>query len=356
MPAILPARVAAFLFALFLTLAAGLTSAQGMRFPATDSMVDAANSFLSSLDPAQRQQAQYEFDHEERLNWHFIPRQRNGLPYKEMNDAQREAARALMQTFLSSAGMEKIENVRNLEDVLAVIEVNGRFVRDRDLYYFTVFGTPSLSGTWAFRYEGHHAAFNWTFVEGVGIASSPQFIGANPAEVRGGDRIGLRTLQIEEDLARMLLVSMDSEQLLTALIQTDVPNDILTGARVDISPLEPEGIRYGDLRAQQQAMLWYLISEVAGAQSDNLAEARLAAIRNGGLTDIRFAWIGAMERGGPHYYRVQGPGFLIEYDNTQNDNNHIHLVWRDFNGDFGRDLLRLHYDSVAQAYGPGHRH
>jgi len=343
----------------FLLIVLGLPLAgwsQTVSFRASGAMVDATNAFLQSLEPAQLEKALYDFNDAERLNWHFIPRDRNGLPYKEMGEPQRQAAVQLLQAFLSTEGFEKIENIRGLEDVLAAIEVNGRFVRDRDLYYFTVFGTPSVDGSWAFRYEGHHTALNWTFVEGMGIASTPQFFGANPAEVRGGDKIGQRVLQVEEDLGRTLIQSMSSQQLLTALIPGDAPSDILTAAQVEAVSLGDEGIRYTDLESQQQAMLWYVIDEVAAAQSTALADARLNAIRNAGLEEIRFGWMGTMEKGGPHYYRVQGPTFLIEYDNTQNNANHIHLVWRDFNGDFGRDLIRLHYDAVAQAYGPGHQH
>lgn len=174
----------------------------------TQQMLDVSTRFLSSLDPEQQKLAQYAFEDEERLNWHFIPRDRKGVPLKALSEEQRRNAMALLQSFLSAKGFAKSESVRGLENVLAAIEQNGRFVRDPDLYYLTVFGTPSMEGAWALRYEGHHQAFNWTFIAGSGIASTPQFFGSNPAEVRQGPQQGLRVLAVEEDLARELVKSL----------------------------------------------------------------------------------------------------------------------------------------------------
>ncbi len=330
--------------------------AQDSRVELTRDMVRATDHFLSTLNELQRNNGQFDFTDEERLNWHFIPRTRQGVPLKSMDATQRQAARDLLQTFFSPAGFAKTEAVRGLENVLAEIEVGGRFVRDPELYYLSVFGEPSLDGTWALRYEGHHLAFNWTFVEGQGIASSPQFFGSNPAEVRTGTLRGTRVLAAEEDLARELVTSLDTDQAAMAIIRRDdVPPDIFTSARVDIEPLEASGITYADLNSEQRLSLIRLIEEVAAAQPDSMAEQRVADIRAQGLDDIQFAWIGSTAFGEGHYWRVQGPGFLIEYDNIQSNANHIHLVWRDFNGDFGRDLLRLHYDAVAHTNPVGAR-
>lgn len=322
----------------------------------TQQMLDISTRFLSSLDPDQQKLAQYAFDDEERLNWHFIPRTRNGIPLKALNQEQRAHAMALLQSFFGARGLAKSESIRGLENVLAAIEQNGPFVRDPELYYLTVFGTPSLEGDWALRYEGHHQALNWTFIGGTGIASTPQFFGSNPAEVRQGPQQGLRVLAAEEDFARELVTSLSAEQLEMALLAGAAPNDIFTGAQKEISALAPEGIRYDALNSGQQQQLLRLIEEVASTQPAVLAEQRMAEINEAGLDAITFAWIGSLERGDPHYYRVQGSGFLIEYDNTQNEANHIHLVWRDFEGDFGRDLIRMHYDAVAAEHGAGHQH
>lgn len=322
----------------------------------TQQMLDISTRFLSSLDPEQQKLAQYAFEDEERLNWHFIPRDRKGVPLKTLSEEQRSNAMALLQSFLSAKGFAKSESVRGLENVLAAIEQNGRFVRDPDLYYLTFFGTPSMEGAWALRYEGHHQSFNWTFIAGSGIASTPQFFGSNPAEVRQGPQQGLRVLAAEEDLARELVKSLSAAQLDAALLEGEAPNDIFTAAEKEVTALAPDGIRYDALNESQQALLLRLIEEVASTQPEILAEQRMTEIQTAGLDAITFTWIGSLEKGDAHYYRVQGSGFLIEYDNTQNDANHIHLVWRDFEGDFGRDLIRLHYDSVAAEHGPGHHH
>ena len=342
---------------LFLTgylVAAGVNAQTPIEL--TQQMLDVSTRFLSSLDPEQQNIAQYAFEDEERLNWHFIPRDRKGVSLKSLSEEQRSNAMVLLQSFLSAKGFAKSESVRGLENVLAAIEQNGRFVRDPDLYYLTIFGTPSMEGAWAVRYEGHHQAFNWTFIAGSGIASTPQFFGSNPAEVRQGPQQGLRVLAVEEDLARELVKSLSVAQLDAALLEGEAPNDIFTAAEKEVTAFAPDGIRYDAMDESQQALLLQLIEEVASTQPEILAEQRMTEIREAGLDAITFTWIGGLEKGDPHYYRVQGSGFLIEYDNTQNDANHIHLVWRDFEGDFGKDLIRLHYDSVAAEHGPGHRH
>jgi hypothetical protein len=352
-PAHLLARLLCIITAALMFQAA---SAQQARIELTEDMVNATNSFLQSLTEFQRGKGVYGFDDEERLNWHFIPRDRNGVPLKSMNDEQILVARNLLQTFFSAKGYQKSESIRGLESVLAEIEVNGRFDRDPELYYITVFGTPAMDSDWALRYEGHHQAFNWTFVRGMGIASSPQFFGSNPAEVRAGPKRGTRVLSAEEDIARSLVTSLDSTQSSQAILRQDVPRDIFTAAEKEISPLNDEGIAFSDLSSSQKQTLISLIEELVSTQPTAIAEQRMAAIREEGMNNIKFAWIGSTARGDAHYYRVQGPGFLIEYDNTQNNANHVHLVWRDFIGDFGRDLLRMHYDAVALQYGNGHQH
>ena len=319
-------------------------------------MISAAGEFIASLNEMQRDSALFDFDDDERGNWFFTPVDRRGVPYKAMDESQRAAARRLLQVFLSAGGFAKAEEVRGLESVLAEIEVNGRFDRDPELYFFSIFGEPGRDAPWALRYEGHHLAFNWTFAGGAGIASTPQFLGSNPAEVRGGDRAGTRVLHREEDLARELVTSLDAGQQSAAILDVEVPRDILTGNERLVEPLEDLGIGWPELDAAQQGQLMELVREVAMVQAPGLARARLENLEQAGREGIRFLWIGGMARGDAHYYRVQGPTFLIEYDNTQNNANHIHLVWRDFQGDFGRDLIRMHYESVAASQGPGHHH
>jgi hypothetical protein len=215
-------------------------------------------------------------------------------------------------------------------------------VRDPERYFFSIFGTPSTRNTWGWRVEGHHVSLHFTVVNGTLVAGSPSFFGSNPAEVRSGPKKGTRVLGPEEDAARALVESLDASQREKAIINTTAPNDIVTMANVKIDPLSPTGVPASALTASQRALLRKLIDVYAGYMADDIAADRLTRIEKAGWDRVAFAWAGSLERGQKHYYRVQGPTFLIEYDNTQNDANHIHSVWRDFNGDFGEDLLREH--------------
>jgi hypothetical protein len=309
---------------------------------APTAMVAAARAWLDGLTPELKSQAQLPFDAEERTNWHYVPRARQGLPLKAMSDAQRRAAMNLLRTGLSEKGYSKAETIRALEDVLIELGGDPR-VRDKELYFFTVFGEPADRSTWGWRYEGHHLSQNWTIVNGAATATSPQFLGANPAEVRQGRMAGTRALAAEEDLAFELLRSFDAAQRQAAIVAAEAPRDILTTNSREAARQEDRGVSYADMSPAQQAMLVRLIEEHAGSQADPLAKERLQKIRTAGLAGVRFAWMGQMEKGGGHYYRIQGPTFLVEFDNTQNNANHIHQVWRDFKGDFGRDLLAEHY-------------
>ncbi|HEY7686115.1 MAG TPA: DUF3500 domain-containing protein, partial [Gemmatimonadales bacterium] len=217
-----------------------------------------------------------------------------------------------------------------------------QFLRDPERYFFSIFGTPSTESTWGWRVEGHHMSLHFTVVNGTLVAGAPTFFGSNPAEVREGPKKGTRVLALVEDAARALLESLDSTQRATAIINATAPNDIVTAANVKIDPLAPVGITASALTASQRALLKQLVDVYAGYVADDIAADRLARIEKAGWDNVAFAWAGALERGQKHYYRVQGPTFLIEYDNTQTDANHIHSVWRDFNGDFGADLLREH--------------
>jgi hypothetical protein len=305
-------------------------------------MRNAAKALVASLDAAQRAKIQWPFDSEERLNWHYVPIARKGLPLKEMTEPQRTAALALLGTGLSAAGMTRAQTIRNLEDVLKA--QGDRIVRDRDLYFFTIFGNPD-SGSWGWRYEGHHISQNWTIAGGRAIATTPAFFGANPAEVMTGPFAGTRALAAEEDLARLLLASFTEEQRRLVIVSATSPTEIVTTDSRQAAILANTGLAAGQMTSKQQGLLMSLIEEHASAQVSALAAERLEKIRAAGLSAVRFAWMGAAEKGPgkSHYYRIQGPTFLIEYDNTQDNANHQHVVWRDFNGDFGRDVLGEHY-------------
>ena len=307
-------------------------------------MTTAARAFLDSLTPEQKQVAQFPFNAEERFVWFYTPVPRKGLTLKAMTEPQRQLAMTLLRSGMSEKGYSKAETIRSLEDVL--VELGGNPTqRDRDLYYFTIFGDPGPKATWGWRYEGHHLSQNWTVVNGSAMATTPQFFGANPAEVRQGAKKGLRALAAEEDLGFDLLRSLDAAQRQSAIIDPKSPNDILTTNTREAALQSDLGVSYAQMNAAQKAALLKVIEEHAGAQTDPIARDRLARAK-ASLSSVKFGWMGGTEKAQGHYYRVQGPTFLIEFDNTQNDANHIHQVWRDFKGDWGRDLLAEHYKSA----------
>ena len=309
-------------------------------------MASAAKGWLDALTPEQRERAVFAFDSEERQRWNFIPNEmfpRKGVTFKEMSEPQRALAHSLIRTGLSARGYLTATAIIELEKVLQVVEgAQRRFPRDPEAYYVSVFGTPGDKAAWGWRFEGHHLSLRFDIVGGSMTASSPAFFGTNPAEVRDGPQKGLRVLAPEEDAARALIDLLDPAQRTAAIVQAEAPTDILTMTTTTVAPLTPAGIKITALTRAQRDALTRLIDVYVGTMAPDVAAERMARVKKAGLDNITFAWAGSTEKGKKHYYRVQGPTFLIEYDNTQNDGNHIHSVWRDFNGDWGRDLLREH--------------
>src|SRR5918993_415948 len=312
---------------------------------ATATMATAATSFLASLTPEQRTQAAFPLESPERLRWNFIPTEafpRKGLLLKDMTEAQRTLAHALLRSGLSDRGYQTYTAIIQLENVLRVIEKGGKFARDPETYFFSIFGTPDPKGTWGWRVEGHHVSLHFTVANGTTIASTPTFAGTNPAEVREGAEKGKRILGLQEDAGRALVMALDAAQRTTATFNAVAPNEIVTNNTLDISPLSPEGLKASAMTPPQRDLLMQVITAYAGMMAPEIAADRMAKLKAAGVDNIAFAWAGPLERGQKHYYRVQGPTFLIEFDNTQNDGNHVHSIWRDFKDDFGRDLLREH--------------
>jgi hypothetical protein len=320
-------------------------------------MASAATAFVNSLTPEQRQKAVFPFESDERLRWNFIPTEafaRNGLLLRDMTEQQRNRAHDLLKSALSQRGYLTATAIMELETTLGDIERRSResgrggegFERHPLKYFFSVFGTPSTTQTWGWRVEGHHVSLHFSVVKGNLIASSPSFFGTNPAEVREGPKTGLRILAEQEDVARSLLMAFNEGQRAKAIIQSVALNEIVTTNKLDISPLSPVGITAADMTAAQRDQLTKLIDIYISKMTDDVAADRRAKLQKAGTEKIAFAWAGETELGKRHYYRIQGPTFLIEHDNSQNNGNHVHSVWRDFNGDFGRDLLREHVASV----------
>jgi hypothetical protein len=313
-------------------------------------MSQAATRFLAELTPEQRQQATFPMNADERLRWHFIPNEmfpRNGLNFRTMTEAQRARAHDLLKSGLSQRGYVTASSIIQLENVLRAIETGGKMARDPLDYQFTIFGTPGAKDAWGWRVEGHHLSLHFAIVDGTAVASSPTFTGSNPAEVRDGPEKGKRVLAPLEDLGRALVTGLDAGQRAKAVLDATAPGDIVTMNKNDITALSPEGLTAAAMTAEQRTALLRLIDAYTSVVADDLAAERMAKLKAAGLEKITFAWAGPTEKGAKHYYRVQGPTFLIEYDNTQNDGNHIHAVWRDFQGDFGRDLLREHLREYA---------
>ncbi|MEK7675957.1 MAG: DUF3500 domain-containing protein [Verrucomicrobiota bacterium] len=313
--------------------------------PAED-MAEAAANFLAALTPEQQAKATFDLKHEERLNWHFIPRERQGLPFKELTPAQRPLAHGLIATALSQRGYLKVATIMSLEQILLELEQGKGPKRDPELYYLSIFGQPGAKATWAWRVEGHHLSLNFTVVNGQHVSVTPSFFGSNPGEVRSGPRKGLRVLAAEEDLARQLVQSLSEEQKPVAIYTNTAPSDIITSADRKARLLSPDGLALGKMTKPQADQLWNLIREYVYRYRPELADQDLKKITAAGPDKIFFAWAGSVQPGQPHYYRVQGPTFLMEYDNTQNNANHIHAVWRDLQNDFGEDLLRKHYEQT----------
>jgi hypothetical protein len=309
-------------------------------------LAKAANELLASLTPEQKKKMTFTFEDAHRVEWFFVPIARKGVPLKELTPAQRPLVYALLKAGLGQVGYRMTTEITELDKVLAEIEKDP-VRRDPEKYYVSIFGTPSPTGTWGWRFEGHHVSHNFTIAGGKLIATTPQFLGANPAEVRvDGPFKGRRVLAAEEDLGRNLVTALDEKQRAQAIFNKEAPAEIVTKNEPKIDPLAPTGIAAKTMTEAQRVLLLSLIQQHNLRLHSALGKERMDRATKAGLEKVYFAWAGGIARGEKYYYRVQGPTFLIEVDNTQNNGNHIHTVWRDFDRDFGRDLLREHLKSA----------
>lgn len=301
-----------------------------------------ALSFVNSLTEIQKSKALFELSDEERFNWKYIPIDRKGISLKQLNASQKQLAFEVLQSSLSKQGYKKAKDIIGLEKVLFLL--SGKAYRDEELYYLSIFGKPTHNNIWGWRFEGHHLSLNFTVKNGQLSAVTPNFWGANPAKVKSGDKKGLRVLKQEEDLGRQLINNLTNEQQKIAIIAASAYKEILTKNKSEINPLANKGILYAALTDPQKKQLLKLISVYLSNMSEEVAQSRYQGIQQHGLESIQFAWAGSTQANNRHYYRIQGTTFLIEYDNVQNQGNHIHTVWRDFAGDFGRDILKEHHN------------
>jgi hypothetical protein len=308
-------------------------------------MVDAAKNYLAALNPEQRKKTVFALDNmDERSHWLYTPNERHGLQFREMTSDQRHLAEALLSAGVSQQGLVKVHTIMSLDSILRIYEKNQGPERDPDKYFVSIFGEPTIQGRWGYRVEGHHVSLNFTVIAGR-IASTPSFFGSNPADVQDGPMKGLRALGREEDLGRELVQSLSQTQRATAIVDKIAPADILTtNSRKAALKGQSNGISFAALTPPQKEILQRLITEYAADFPPEIAEKRLEQFRKTQPT-LFFAWAGGINKGEKHYYRIQTGEFLIEYDKTQDDGNHIHSVWRDFDDDWGEDLLAAHYQA-----------
>jgi len=302
-------------------------------------MANGARGFLKTLDDAKRSRASFAFTDTVRKDWHFVPRERPGVRLGDLDDAQAKAFRTLLDATLSDAGARKVDGVILLEEILREIESSP--ARDPGRYGISVFGEPWGGGPWGWRFEGHHLSLNVSAADGR-VAVTPFFLGANPGVVAKGPHEGLRVLGEEEDLALALARSLDERQRAKGVRAEGVPADVILGPERAASFLEPAGIGASELDESQRARLAQLVRLYADDLEADLRGGALDRARGADVAGLRFLWVGPMDPGEAHYWRVQGNGFVIELDNVQGGANHVHTVWRDLEDDFGEDLLRRH--------------
>lgn len=366
---------------LFFWLLAGQVLAQAVSAPKNpvaqqrikDEMADAATALLGMLTTEQRQKITYPFDDAERFNWHFVPRERKGLPLKQMTPDQRRAAMAMLKTGLSDQGYDKATAVIDMENVLRVIDnrpPNDTY-RDPENYSFTIFGDPSTKDPWSWRIEGHHLSLQFlslTAPAGGGqvLAQTPTFFGSNPgklefdpqmADKRMGDprvkdlpQKGRQILKQETERAFNLLKTLDADQRKKAVIANVAYPDIVTSNKRTASLERMDGLMLSEMKADQRKLFLELLQTYLTNYRITLAKQQMAKLEKSGLDSLRFAWAGDLTpelgEGKGWYYRIHGPTILIEYDNTQTNANHIHTVVRDLTNDWGEDLLRAHYQNT----------
>lgn len=315
-------------------------------FTTAQTHTEAAQKFLASLDESQKKKAMYEYSDKERFNWNFVPTSRKGISFHDFNTGQRSAAINLLKTSLSEQGAGKASGIIALEAILREVEGRGKddTYRDPLNYFFTIFGNPESKSVWGWRIEGHHLALNFSSANGLIESSTPTFMGSNPAVVPSGSEKGKKTLKDEMDLGFALVNSLSAAQRSQAIFSDRALPEIVSGNSRKAELLEPKGIGFQQLNGSQQKILLDLLNVFVKNYEFGFSKKLMAKIENAGVDNLSFAWAGSLEPGKGHYYRIQGPMLLIEYDNTQTNANHVHTAVRDLTNDFADDILKEHYE------------
>lgn len=306
--------------------------------PSGAAMAEAAAGFRSQLTAEQRAACSWSFDDPERLNWHFIPRPRKGLPLKDLEGAALKAAHRFIRSGLSEAGYDQTLNIMSLEEVLYLLEGGERdYRRDRrdpGKYYLSFFGEPAPQGTWGWRLEGHHLSLNYVIRDGRVVSSTPEFFGANPGTIDAGKNRGIRVLGREEDLARSILKLCSPDQQKLCWVDRKAPDEVPGPGQLQAEVGAALGLPVSKMSDEQKQLLRELLTEYLKNMPADVEQARRAEINAAGEDKIVFGWWGDPDLHQRHHYRIQGPSFVIEYNNTQNDANHVHSMWRQTGGDF----------------------
>lgn len=303
-----------------------------------------ALTVINSFDSEQKTKSVFPFDEMSRYDWHYLPPSlipRRGVCLKDLDSSQKKNVYALLKSFLSEKGFSQTQDIMNNEYYLKELEPN-MIHRIPENHFIAFYGNPGKDSVWGWKFSGHHIALNFTIVNNQ-LACTPVFFGVYPAEIKEGQNKGRRIIKEEEDLGFELINMLTGEQQSTAIFQSRAFSDIVTANAIQVGPLTPVGIPAKDLTLQQKSMLNKLIACHLSSMPNEIAEIRMKRIVAEDFNEIRFGWAGGLTKSVPHYYRIQGKTFLIEFDNTTHKANHIHIVWRDFNGDFGVDLLNEHY-------------
>jgi hypothetical protein len=310
-----------------------------------DKFVAPAKKFLSTLDASVKKKLMFSYDNNERYNWNFVPTSRRGASLHDLNDSQRKSLEELLVVFLSEQGYKKATGVMSLEGVLRQVEGRGEndTFRDPKKYHVTFFGEPEVKSLWGWRLEGHHLSLNFTYFNGVVEASTPSFMGANPAVVPSGSRKGDQLLKDETELGFALIGMLSAEQVEMAVFSPNALPEIVTGNDRQAKMLEPKGIAYKNLTADQQKAFIKLLNVYVRNYELGFSSKLWDKIQKAGVDNLTFGWAGSITPGSGTYYRIQGPTIQIEYDNTQTRANHVHTAVRDFTNDFAGDILKEHY-------------
>jgi hypothetical protein len=304
-----------------------------------------ANEFLSTLSPELKSKVLFTLKDNERFNFNFVPIARKGPTFNDFNEQQKAAALALLKSSMSEQGFKKASDIMELEKVLIIIEKQApeNHYRDPNNYHFSIFGVPSKDKPWGWRFEGHHVAINFAAQGGTIVSSTPSFFGTNPGIVGIDEQRGKQALKLESETALALVNSLTETQMKTARFSEEAPKEILTGNSRKATNLDPRGISYTDLSDAQKRTFISLLDVFVKNYELGFSKTLMAKINAAGIYNLSFAWAGGLAWGVPHYYRIQGPMLLIEYDNIQNNANHVHTVVRDLTNDFAEDILREHY-------------